>query len=124
MEGNVTVHPDLDNNMLQLYFGINGKLFPCNDLAPSALTTCFPPVCRTGHSRRSGNDTGGVGVRNTFRMLPPTYEGTTCLNVEAGFTNVLVHFKLGDPSWFGGPQQVVSVEAPVDPFYGWVFVKQ
>jgi hypothetical protein len=61
---------------------------------------------------------------NTFRMQRSADGQTECLSVEAGFTNVLVHFKLGDPSWFGGPQQIVSVETPTDPFYGWVFVKQ
>ena len=60
---------------------------------------------------------------NSFRLLAsdPT---ASCPSVESGFTNVLVHFKVGDPSWFGGPTQVVSFEAPTDPFYGWVFTKQ
>ena len=60
---------------------------------------------------------------NSFRLLGPD-PTISCLSVESGFTNVLVHFKVGDPSWFGGPTKVVSLDVPTDPVYGWNFVKQ
>jgi hypothetical protein len=61
---------------------------------------------------------------NTFRMLGPNPDTAGCLFVETGFTNVLIHFNVGDPTWFGGPLQVLSLETPTDPFYGWLFTKQ
>ncbi|ELR16649.1 betalactamase [Acanthamoeba castellanii str. Neff] len=103
MTGNVTVKSDLPNNQLLLFFSLAGTNIPASDLGVTKAVW--------EHD-------------NTFRTLGPNPGTAACPAVEAGFTNVLVHFKVGDPSWFGGPTQVVSFEAPTDPFYGWVFIKQ
>lgn len=102
MGGNVTVLVDQPNNQLVLYFSISGT-----GLGDSAL----------------GVKQAVWEYGNSFRLLAsdPT---ASCLNVESGFTNVLVHFEVSKPSWLGGPTRVVSVEVPSDPFYGWNFAKQ
>ena len=131
MGGNVTVLVDQPNNQLVLYFSISGTLVQLGQgdvLNQGALD----PLFGSGGCVWPGTGLGDaeLGAKqavweygNSFRLLAsdPT---ASCLNVESGFTNVLVHFKLSEPSWLGGPTRVVSVEVPSDPFYGWNFAKQ
>lgn len=64
---------------------------------------------------------------NSFEILPGAgVPGTAlaCLSLEAGFSNVIIHFNTEQEGWFGGPQKVVSLEIPNDPYYGWQLRKQ
>jgi hypothetical protein len=75
-----------------------------------------------GSVQPMGHSTAVWEESNSFRILGPSSGG--CLDVEAGRTNALVHFKVSEPSTWNGFSRVLSVAVPVDPFYGWDFVKQ
>lgn len=61
---------------------------------------------------------------NLFRVLPKTGPSANCMAVESGITDATLIFRVEPSGWWGGPLKVVSMELPVDPFYGWSFVKQ
>lgn len=123
MQGNVTVQADLDKNTLNMSFAITGTALPGPSvgvefswLSPLLVLAGLGSVQPMGHS------TAVWERSNSFRILGPSSGG--CLDVEAGRTNALVHFKVSAPSMWDGFSRVLSVAVPVDPFYGWDFVKQ
>jgi len=59
---------------------------------------------------------------NDFVILPPSDRNHRCMEEEAGFTNVVIHFK--EAVGWDGSLSVVSLEIPDDPYYGWTFVKK
>jgi hypothetical protein len=71
-----------------------------------------------GNKVNFGRSSAVWAYGNSFRLLGPSSE--ECLGMESGRTNALAHFKTSQ----SGFSRVVSVELPIDPFYGWVFVKQ
>jgi hypothetical protein len=59
---------------------------------------------------------------NVFRIEPADSGG--CLDLESGRTNALVHFAMSEPTYWNPSPHVASLQLSMDPFYGWVFVKQ